>query len=171
MGILSGQPKEEPLHYGEVYGIWNYYLGAKSMLAGYQVLLNHTGDDDLKNFIGNVINDGIRREVKELEYIMKENGVALPPVPPERPEACLEEIPAGARINDPEIANSVAKDIAAGLVACSTMIGQCIREDLAAMFEQFHTKKAQFGYTILKMNKEKGWLVPPPLHTGGGKDC
>ncbi|PAF39596.1 hypothetical protein CHH69_07305, partial [Terribacillus saccharophilus] len=26
MGILSGNPQDEPLHYGEVYGLWTFVL-------------------------------------------------------------------------------------------------------------------------------------------------
>lgn len=32
------------------------------------------------------------------------------------------------------------------------------------MFGQFYATKAQFGSRLLRMNKEKGWLIPPPLH-------
>lgn len=32
MGILSGNPKNEPLHYGEVFGIWSFYLHHKHVL-------------------------------------------------------------------------------------------------------------------------------------------
>ena len=53
---------------------------------------------------------------------------------------------------------------AKGLVACSAIMGQSIREDIAMMFGQFHMNKAMFGGKMLKLNKEKGWLVPPPLH-------
>ena len=28
MGILSGNPQNEPLHYGEVFDIWSYLLVA-----------------------------------------------------------------------------------------------------------------------------------------------
>ncbi|WP_430353587.1 hypothetical protein [Viridibacillus arvi] len=36
---------------------------------------------------------------------------------------------------------------------------------MAKMFGKFHTEWALFGAKILKLNKEKGWIVPPPLHT------
>ena len=29
MGILSGNPQNEPLHYGEVFDIWSYLLAAQ----------------------------------------------------------------------------------------------------------------------------------------------
>jgi hypothetical protein len=169
MGILSGNPKEEPMHYGEVFGVWSYLLTAKGLLAGYQTLLNHAGDEDLKSFIQDSIENVLKPEIQETENLLKENGIALPPSPPERPKACLEDIPAGARFTDPEIAAMLGKDIAEGLVACSTIMGQCIREDIALMYGQFHMKKAQYGAKLLRMNKEKGWLVPPPLNVKGSE--
>jgi len=57
------------------------------------------------------------------------------------------------------------------LVSCSQMIGQSIREDIAMMFGQLHTQKATLGGKVLRLNKEKGWLVPPPLHLNKVDDC
>lgn len=106
----------------------------------------------------------MKDENKQIEEIIKINGIGLPPAPPERPVANLEDIPVGARFNDPEISAALSMDSAAGLVACSQAMGQCIREDIAMMYGQFHLNKAQLGAKLLRLNKEKGWLVPPPLH-------
>jgi hypothetical protein len=163
MGILSGNPQNEPLHYGEVFGVWSHLLAAKGMLVGYQTYANHTGDGDLKNLIEEAM-DGLKNEIRQTEELLKLNGVGLPPSPPERPLADLESIPPGARFMDPEISASISKDISQGLVACSQMIGQSIREDVAMLYGQFHLSKAQLGAKFLRLNKEKGWLVPPPLH-------
>ncbi|RBW68041.1 DUF3231 family protein [Bacillus taeanensis] len=170
MGILSGNPKDEPMHYGEVFGTWSFLSTAKGMIAGYQTLLNHAGDEDLQKLLVNVIEAG-KSEIQEIETLLKENGIGLPPTPPERPNARIESIPVGARFSDPEITASLSKDIAAGLVACSQIIGQCVREDVAMMFGQFHMQKAQLGAKALKLNKEKGWLVPPPLHVRETVEC
>lgn len=166
MGILSGNPQEEPLHYGEVFAVWTYLTGLKGKIAGYQTLINHVGDHDLKMFIEDIIRNEMRPEEKEVEALLKDNGVALPPSPPERPTASLESIPVGARFNDPEIAMMLSQDIATGLVACSQAMAQAIREDIGVMFGQFHMAKAASGVKLLKIIKEKGWLVPPPLHIG-----
>lgn len=48
MGILTGNPKDEPLHYGEVFNIWTSLAAGYSMIAGYQTFYNHAGDHDLK---------------------------------------------------------------------------------------------------------------------------
>src|SRR3954469_6080429 len=170
MGILSGNPKEEPLHYGEVFDIWSSLLVGNSMIAGYQTMLNHAGDDDLKKLLLDAI-ETCQQEKKQVEELLKENGVGLPPAAPEPPEACLEEIPIGARIPDPAIAATLSADIAAGLVACSAVIGKSIREDVAMMYGQFHLQKAVLGGKVLRLNKEKGWLIPPPLHLNKHHDC
>lgn len=166
LGILSGNPQEEPLHYGEVFAVWTYLTTVKGKIAGYQTLINHVGDHDLKMFIEDIIRNEMRPQEKEVEALLKDNGVALPPSPPERPTASLESIPVGARFNDPEIAMMLSQDIATGLVACSQAMGQAIREDVGAMFGQFHLAKAASGLKLLQITKEKGWLVPPPLHIG-----
>lgn len=170
MGILSGNPTNEPMHYGEVFGTWSFLLTAKGLIAGYQTQLNHAGDGDLQKLLEEAINGG-QQEIKQIETLLKENGIGLPPTPPERPKACLEDIPIGARFQDPEIAAALSNDIAIGLVACSQVIGQSIREDIAMMFGQFHLQKATLGAKVLRLNKEKGWLIPPPLHHYKAEEC
>jgi hypothetical protein len=88
----------------------------------------------------------------------------VPPTPSERPEADLEQIPAGARLQDVQIAYMVAAGIAAGVSADATLMSQSIREDIGTMFASFGAKKAKDGAALLQMMKTKGWLIPPPLH-------
>ena len=163
MGILSGNPKEEPLHYGEVFAIWTNLIVNNGLIAAYQTFYNHAGDEDLKQLLEECIRS-MEEESKQIEKILKVNSVGLPPAPPARADARLKDIPVGARFNDPEISAALAMDSAAGLVACSKVMGESIREDIAMLYGQFHTAKAQIGAKILRLNKEKGWLVPPPLH-------
>lgn len=170
MGILSGNPKEEPLHYGEVFDLWASLLAGNGMIAGYQTMGNHAGDDDLKKLLAEAV-ELCQHEKKQVEELLKENGVGLPPAAPEPPQACLEDIPVGARIPDPAIAATLSADIAAGLVAFSAVMGKSIREDVAMMYGQFHMQKAALGLKVLRLNKEKGWLVPPPLHLNKQGDC
>ncbi|WEZ17992.1 DUF3231 family protein [Bacillus safensis] len=170
MRILSGNPTDEPMHYGEVFGTWSYLMVAKGLIAGYQTHLNHAGDEVLQKLIEEAIQGG-QQEIKEIETLLKENGIGLPPTPPERPKACIDDIPVGARFQDPEIAAGLSANIASGLVSCSTIMGQSIREDIAMMFGQFHIQKAALGAKVLRLNKEKGWLIPPPLHHSKAEDC
>lgn len=164
MGILSGNPQKEPLHYGEVYGLSTQLAVAKAALDGYQVYCNHTGDKDLKQFIKGVIKTSIEPSIKEIEQVLIANDIPVPPTPAERPEVDVEQIPPGARFQDAQVAYAIARDIATGLTAMSGLIGQCIREDIALMLTQQSAKALKDGAALLQIMKEKGWLVPPPLH-------
>jgi len=163
LGILSGNPKDEPIHYGEVFDVWAFSLKAKGCVSIYRAYNFHAGDKDLKEILGDLINQA-ELEVIECDTILTSNGIAPSPDLPARPEAKLTEIPVGARITDQEIAALIAADTAASLVTCSQIMGKSIREDVGALFGKYHLTKAALGLKILQLTKEKGWLVPPPLH-------
>lgn len=163
MGILSGNPQNEPMHYGEVFSLWNYVMTANKTIADTQMSINHTGDNDLKKLLTEV-NEAAQSEVKQVSEILKANGVALPPASPEPPSVELNDIPVGARFPDVDVAATSSMSLATGLVTCSQIMGQSIREDIAMMFGQFHVAKATLAGKFLKLTKEKGWLIPPPLH-------
>ncbi len=162
MGILSGNPKDEPMHYGEIFSVWEASMMAKGMVSCYEAYLNHAGDKDLKKILEDLIQQS-KLEIKECDKLLTDNGILPAPGLPERPPVKLEDIPPGARFADMEIAAKIAADTAMGLVACSKIMGMCIREDIGALFAKYHLTKTAFGVRILEMNKEKGWLVPPPL--------
>jgi len=164
MGILSGNPQDEPLHYGEVFALWTSLSVAKFRLDSYQVYINHTGDEELRAFLKQVIETSIKPSIKELEEVLLHNDIAVPPTPAERPEADLEQIPVGARFQDAQIAYIVGADIAASVIACGQGVSQSIREDIGLLFAQMGAKKAKDGAALLQITKNKGWLVPPPLH-------
>jgi len=162
MGILSGNPKDEPLHYGEIYDIWAFSTKAKGCVSLYRAYQYHAGDKDLKHILDDLINQA-ELEVSECDKLLIDNGIAPAPSLPERPEAKLEDIPIGARITDQELGAMLAADTAANLVVGSQIMGKSIREDVAALFMKYHTTKAAIGLKILEMGKKKGWLIPPPL--------
>lgn len=137
---------------------------AKAALDGYQVYANHVGDKDLKEFIKDVIITTIKPAIKEMEELLLANDIVVPPTPAERPEVDIEQIPVGARFQDAQIAYALAKDIATGITAMSGLISQCIREDIAMMLTQQSAKSLKDGAVLLQIMKDKGWLVPPPLH-------
>ncbi|MFC3747133.1 DUF3231 family protein [Paenibacillus sp. GCM10012306] len=141
-GILGGNSKEEPMHYGEIFNVWTTSTAAKGLVSLYRAFQSHAGDDDLKKVLGDLINQA-ELESSECDALLGAVGIASVPTLPDRPEVQVEDIPVGARFTDVEIASKIAADNAAGLVGCSTIMG------------------------ILHMNKKKGWLIPPPLHVKG----
>ncbi len=162
MGILSGNPKHEPMHYGEVFDVWSFSMGSSLALSCYETFYNHAGDNDLKALIKDLM-DQAKKQIKECNEILTHNEIAPPPSFPEKPAVKLEDIPIGARFPDPEIAATITAEISAGMILCSQIAGKCVREDIGALFMKYHAAKAALGTRALRMNKEKGWLVPPPL--------
>src|SRR5699024_7058255 len=96
--------QEEPLHSGEIYYLWSYLYDAKANIVTLQVLINQSGDKDLKDMLEELLENYFEEEVQQVEGILKELGIRLPPAPPDRPNVELQDIPAGAKFNDPEIA-------------------------------------------------------------------
>jgi hypothetical protein len=160
MGALSEISQREPIPYQEVIHIWGYLTAAQGAMTGNQVFINQVLDEDLKKFLEDIIQKGLKTEVELLQSLLKDNGIALPPAPP---SVSTESIPPGASMNDAQIAAKVSADIAAGLMACSQAAGQSVQEDIAMMFSRFHINKSQAGARLLRLSKEKGWLTSP-LH-------
>src|SRR3954451_10092974 len=102
MGIMSGNPKNEPMHYGEVIGVWAYIGANNGLISGYEAFINHAGDEELIDLLEEAVKM-MKNENKPLEQLLKDNGIAPPPSLPERPKANAEDIPVGARFSDMEI--------------------------------------------------------------------
>lgn len=164
MGIFNGKPENEPLHSGEVFNLWSHLYAAKGYLVTLQIFISHTGDHDLKVFLEDLLENCYKQEDQQTEAILKQNGIRLPPAPPSRPDVQLEDIPAGARFNDPEIALLVQRELMVGKILGSYVMGISIRSDIAEMFGEFHVQKSEYEEKLLKLTKEKGWLVPPPMN-------
>lgn len=163
MGIMNGNPKDEPMHYGEVIGTWAFVGVNNGLVSGYEAFVNHAEDAELIKLLEEAIKI-MTTENKALEQLLKDNGIAPPPTLPGRPKANAEDIPVGARFSDPEISAAVSLNVGQGLVSCSQVMGQCLREDIAMMFGKYIAERATFGLKLLRLNKEKGWIIPPPLH-------
>lgn len=162
MGILSGNQSDEPLHYGEIYALWQFSMAAKGCISMNRAYHFHTGDKDLKKLIKDIINQA-ELEISECDSILISNGIVPPPALPDRPETKLEDIPVGVKFSDQELASIIGADTAVSLVACSQNMVASTREDVGALFAKYHATKAALILKLLKMNKEKGWLIPPPL--------
>lgn len=162
MGILKGNSKDQPLHYGEIFNLWSFSAKKMATVSTYQLYLNHAGDDDLKRLIRNLIEQA-RQSAAECDEILIHNGIMPPPSLPDRPQVELADIPEGARFADPEISLTISEDIATGMVVCSQIIGTAIRIDVGALFSKYYAFHLASAAAALELNKEKGWLMPPPL--------
>ncbi|MRX70672.1 DUF3231 family protein [Bacillus lacus] len=164
MAIFSGKPEEQPLHSGEVYHLWAHLLDSKCLLVTLQVFSNHCGDPSLKIFLEDVMENCVTQEAQQVEAILKESGIRLPPAPPDRPNVAVEDIPAGARFNDPEIAAMMQKELVAGKMFQTAAAASSVREDISSLFGEFYVQRAEYEEKLLVIQKEKGWLVLPPVN-------
>lgn len=163
--MLEGNQKQkEPYHSGEIFHLWSYLYNTKEYLVTLQELNNHAGDQDLKAFMDDIQEDVYKQEEQQVETILKEAGIRLPPAPPDRPNVEVQDIPAGARFNDPEIAVLLQKELLSGKVMCSYIMGVCVDENVKNLFGEFHAQKEDYDVKLNKITKEKGWMVSPPVH-------
>lgn len=161
--VFLGNEKQ-PFHSGEVYYLWDYLYQTKEFLVTLQILRNHTEDTELKLLLDDITENSFDTEEEQVEAILSESGIRLPPAPPNRPNVELKDVPAGARFNDPEIARLMQREITMGMLKCSHMIGLSASEDFKKLFEEFHAIKAEYDVKFLKILKEKGWYVSPPVN-------
>ncbi len=162
--MLNQNQQTEPYHSGEIYHLWDFLLTTKEYLVTLQVLNNHAGDKDLKDLLDDLTENGYTPEEEQVESILSNAGIRLPPAPPDRPNVNVEDIPAGARFNDPEIASLVQKELLNGKMICSYIMGICVHEDIKSLFGEFHTLKEEYDVKLANIRKEKGWVVPPPIN-------
>lgn len=156
--------QQEPFHSGEVYHLWAYLYFTKHLLVTMQVLINHTSDQELKGYAEDLVESCLIEEKEQVEGILKEAGIRLPPAPPDRPEVEIEDIPAGARFNDSEIAFLIQKNLMEERTSSSHHIGIAQREDIREMFAEFHAQQEDYERKLLQLTKDKGWLVLPPIN-------
>lgn len=159
-----GELEEEPLNHGEVFAIWRYLTFVNGALIEYQTFLNHVGDKDLKAYLDEITSGPIRYLIREFEAILKAKGIALPPAPPEKPFTSFDTIPEGARVGDREIVAAIFRNISFALMILSQVIPLCTHEDLKNVFSEIFIMMKNYDAIILKMRKDKGWLLQPPLH-------
>src|SRR5699024_5415378 len=111
MTISDSNNQAEPFHAGEVYNLWSYLYNTKEYIVTLQILINHSEDEALGDFLDDLLENGFEEKEQQVEAILKEAGIRLPPAPPNRPNVEVQDIPAGARFHDPEIANLVHKEL------------------------------------------------------------
>lgn len=158
------KPDQQPFHSGEIYYLWTYLHETKELLVTIQVLRNHTEDNQLKRFLDDILENCFSDHGQQIEAILKDNGIRLPPAPPDRPNVELSDIPAGARFNDPEIYRLLQKELTARISLCSYIIGLSNHEMIKEIFADFHSLKLEYELKLTKLATEKGWYTSPPIN-------
>lgn len=159
---LDNGPKT-PLHVGEVMGCWTYLTALVEMLRFEEIGLNTTTDDEVKE----MLNDAYKlckAQADRLESFLKEEGIPLPETSAPKPNSSPQNIPAGARITDEELANGVSIKVALAIVECATGQAQSIRLDVGIMWAEFQSEMLTFSASLKQMLRQRGWLKTPPFY-------
>lgn len=162
---MNTSQENNPLHAGEIFHLWSYLHETKVYIVTMQVFINHTEDGQLKDFLEDALESCFTQEEQQVEGLLKETGIRLPPAPPDRPNVDIADIPAGARFNDPEIPSLVHHQLISSRLLCSYITGISLREDIRSMFQDFHAQKSELEQKLTQLTKEKGWQVLPPIQT------
>lgn len=161
--LMSAATKpEKPLHVGEVMTLWAALAALQEGRVLLQGLLNHTADPELSNFLKQYLADLDQPWRKRYAEFMKEHGIPLPPIAPEKPRAEESAIPPGAKFTDSEIANAVAAKLLGGIQILQVGILQCLRYDVGNLLLSLQVEALKQAVTLRNLMEERGWLKIPP---------
>lgn len=160
--FLDGEKK--PLNVMEVTNLWFYLLATETTLRNEEISYNLAQDPKLKSMIKD-ITDTIHIPMRdELQEFLKKEGVPLPPNTPQKPLGDFQDIPAGAKLNDEEMANLLSYNLAAGVNYGARGLTESIRADVGLLFSKFIMKKTIAGMTVKQYLDEHEWLRVPPFY-------
>jgi hypothetical protein len=159
----GGGQSTMPLHVGEVSALWALCIAVHESRTLCQLMLNHTNDPDLRNTIEHLISDVEAPLFEKLNKVLRNEGVPMAPISAEKAKANEREIPAGAKLNDLEIANLVVIKLEGMLMLAHTGLVQSLRDDVGALLLDTYNRLIAQGFTLKKTMRERGWLrLPPP---------
>ncbi len=160
--------KDKPaLHIGEVMALWTYHTALDEFNRFVEVGLNTTKDKELINLLKSSFDECHKQNI-ELEELLREEGVPIPPTAESKPKSDPTDIPQGVKLTDSEIANGISVKNIAAINLCSVSITQTLRVDVGAMWLKFFLDKVKSTTKLRTVMGKRGWLkVPPPYNPSG----
>lgn len=162
--FADDEPKP-PLTVVETSNSWLYYAFLHDALGVSQAALNTTTVVNLSEAIHEEL---IKVQMTELQTLLVEEGVPLPPASEQKPKCKSDDIPQGVKMTDYEIANELSLKIATAVVTCATVVSESIRNDVGILFARFLSQKIAYGTNLKTLMKKRGWLKVPPYYTPSG---
>ncbi|HYG58976.1 MAG TPA: DUF3231 family protein [Symbiobacteriaceae bacterium] len=156
------EPKSA-LHAGEAFSLWTYDVALQEVHALGQLMLNHTADRELTDFIENLITDLGQAQEAELHKLMRNEGIEFPALTAQKPLANSTDLPAGARFTETEIANLLVVKVQGLLILAHGALLQSIRNDMGAMWYRYHSGLLVHSFKLKQLMERRGWLRHPPL--------
>lgn len=158
------QQPAAPPHIGEAFNAWSYDVAAKESRILCLMMLNHTNDPDLKEAIEHFVADVLEPQAKQLTDFLRNEGIDMPAGTGDKAKADEQQIPAGAKMTDNEIANMLIVKLNGLLLFCFMGLFSGVRDDISAMFINFQAHVIAQVYSFKKLMQRRGWLLLPPYY-------
>ncbi|MFZ5823994.1 MAG: DUF3231 family protein [Bacillota bacterium] len=175
MNIIQGlvQSAQKPTtnpHVGEAFHIWTLSVEVGETRALLKVMLNHTNDADLKEWIEHFIDDLLEPMGKRIREFMQNEGINAPEVSAEVAKADERLIPPGAKVSDVLLAQMLVVKVVGLLEWTHRSTVHSLRPDIGPMCNGFYNHLLTQGYTLRTLMRKRGWLHIPPYYDGGAPD-
>ncbi|MGG1552334.1 DUF3231 family protein [Paenibacillus ferrarius] len=156
-----------PLHIGEAYHLWYYKIGIENTLKNAQIGFNVCQDPELKEKINDLIENVLEPIKTELEDFLKNEGVPLPNISPEKPLIMdVSNLSEGIKLTDEETANQLSWAVLMGIQIATRGLTESVRADVGAHFGKYQMLLMIWGLNMKQLLTKKGWLHTPPSFKG-----
>jgi hypothetical protein len=164
---IDDDPKPS-LHIGEAMGCWTY-LGFLGEVQNYErIAINTTVDPELKEMFAKALALA-ESHISHLREFMKNEGIPLPVMAPDKTQSDPNDIPLGVKLSDAELSSGMAVNLVTAAVMCATIANQSLRADVGLMFLKFQLEKMAYQASFKALIKTRGWLKVPPAYNPPGK--
>ena len=150
----------DSLRFKEVFSIWKQLGVNNGYIATNHFFFKEAKNRDLKGMILEFI-QCLKEENKQLEALLKENGVLAPPLSIDHGNLQIAKIRGKSTVNDAEISAIVSMNIASSLISVSQAMELSLDKRLLTKNSVFHMKYALLGAKLIELSNKKGWLLSP----------
>lgn len=150
----------DALRFKEVFVIWKQLGVNNGYIATNHLFFKHAVNRELKVIILEFI-QYLKEENKQLEKLLKENGVLAPPLSIDQGNLQIAKIRGKTAVNDCEISAILSMNIASSLISVSQAMDMSIEHTLSTKYQVFHMKYANLGAKLIALSHKKRWLLAP----------
>ncbi|MFJ7839317.1 DUF3231 family protein [Lysinibacillus sphaericus] len=150
----------DALRFKEVFAIWKQLGVNNGYIATNHLFFKHAVNRELKVIILEFI-QYLKEENKQLEKLLKENGVLAPPLSIDQGSLQIAKIRGKTAVNDCEISAILSMNIASSLISVSQAMDMSIERMLSTKYQVFHMKYANLGAKLIALSHKKSWLLAP----------
>jgi len=158
----SMRQPQPPAHIGEAMSLWTYFVALKECRAMCLLMANHTADPELREFIEHFITHIEEPQLKDLRELMRDAGVDFPNVTADKAKADPNQLLAGARMTEEEVANMLVLKAQGMLIIAHTALLQALRPDYGVLWYRVHNEVLVEATKLKQMMQKRGWLRVPP---------